>query len=493
MIIKSMNICKRFGATIALDCAQVQLSSGQIHSIVGENGAGKSTLLKIIAAVYKADSGEITIDGKQFDPKNLLDASKQGVTIVFQESTINPYISVAENIFIGRLEEYNRPFLGINWKKIKKDAQEILDSMEAEIDVNKDINSLDLGQWKLVEVARALSYNPSVLLLDESTAFLNNKESTAFLKAIKNLRDQGLAIGFVSHHMNEIFEVSDRITVMRDGKFVVEFSREEATMEAIEAAMVGRAIGSKMYPPQCERTSEEVVIRADHISITGKLDDISFDLKKGEILGIGGLKDAGGESILDAIYGVEPISTGKLAYCDEEFTVTTPNKSLQRKISLVPGERTLEGLITDFTIKENLVMSALPRKGLIRDRKGENELAEHFVEKIKIKTDNVDNTANSLSGGNMQKVVIGKCLAINPNVLLLNNPTRGIDVSARQEIYMLMRELCHEGFSIIMLTEDLLELLGMSDRIILMRKKKISHFFEKNKNLSEEDMIGYIV
>ncbi|MEN6622076.1 MAG: sugar ABC transporter ATP-binding protein [Smithella sp.] len=493
MIIKCTNISKRFGATIALDHAQVQLSSGQIHSIVGENGAGKSTLLKTIAAVQKADSGEITIDGKLFDPKNLLDASKQGVTIVFQESTINPYISVAENIFIGRLGEYSRPVLGINWKKIKKDAQKILDSMEAEIDVNKDINSLDLGQWKLIEVARALSYNPSVLLLDESTAFLNNKESTAFLKAIKKLRDQGLAIGFVSHHMNEIFEVSDWITVMRDGKFVVEFSKEEATMETIEAAMVGRAIGSKMYPLRHEESVGEVVIRADHISVAGKLEDVSFDLKEGEILGIGGLKDAGGESILDAIYGVEPISAGKFVFCDEIFTVTTPNKSLQRKIALVPGERTLEGLITDFTIKENLVMSALPRKGLVRDWRGENELAEHFVEKLKIKTNNVDNPANSLSGGNMQKVVLGKCLATNPNILLLNNPTRGIDVSARQEIYMLMRELCYEGFSIIMLTEDLLELLGMSDRIMLMRKKRVSHFFEKNENLSEEDMIGYIV
>jgi ABC-type sugar transport system ATPase subunit len=490
-------MCKRFGVTVALDNAHVELCSGQIHSLVGENGAGKSTLLKAIAAVHKADSGEIFIDDKPFAAKNLLDASKQGVTIVFQESTINPYVSIEENIFIDRLHEYNSPLTGIKWKNLRGDAQRILDSMQTDIKVEQDINSLDLGQWKLIEVAKALSYEPSVLLLDESTAFLNNKEARAFLNVIKKLREQGLAIGFVSHHLNEVFDISDRITVMRDGKFVAEFPGAEVNAEILESAMVGRAIGPKMYPDRNKKIPDEIVLQVENLSVKDQLDDISFDLRKGEILGIGGLKGAGGEAILDAVYGVQSISAGSIRYsvtaAAEKYSVTSPSQSLRRRIALAPGERTLEGLIPDFSIRENLTMANPPRKGFLRDKMGERKTSEYYVEHIKIKTNNIDNPTNSLSGGNMQKVVLGKCLAVNPHVMLLNNPTRGIDISARQEIYALMRELARGGLSIIMLTEDLLELLGMSDRIMLMRKKKISKLFSENSNLREEDLIGHIV
>lgn len=493
MILKAENICKHFGATIALDNARVELRSGEIHSLVGENGAGKSTLLKAIAAAHKMDSGTITIDGKPFLAKNLLDASRQGVTIVFQESTINPYISVAENIYIDRLHEYKKTCLGMDWKKLRADAQATLDSMETGIDVNSDIRSLNLGQWKLIEVARALSYSPSVLLLDESTAYLNNKEAEAFLKAIKKLRDKGLAIGFVSHHMNEIFDVSDRITVMRDGRFVLDIDGKDATNDILESAMVGRTISEKLYPVRRTNPSNEVILRAKHISVPNELEDVSFEVRKGEIFGIGGLKGAGGEAILDSIYGAVSFNEGEYEYNGETFTSTTPNKSLKRKIAMVPGERTLEGLITDFSIRENIVMSALPRKGLLRDKKEEQRMSKQYIGDIHIKTQNDNDPANSLSGGNMQKVVLGKCLATNPNILLLNNPTRGIDISARQEIYTLMRELANQGMTVIMLTEDLLELLGMSDRILIMKKHKISKLFEENPDLREKDVISYIV
>lgn len=492
MILKAENICKRFGATVALDHAQVELRSGEVHSLVGENGAGKSTLLKVIAAVYKPDSGIITIDDKPFAAKNFLDATKQGVAIVFQESTINPYISVAENIYIDRLHEYARPVIGLDWKRLRTDAQAVLNSMEAQIDVNCDIRSLDLGQWKLIEVARALSYNPSVLLLDESTAFLNSKEVKAFLNIVRNLRQKGLAIGFVSHHMNEIFEISDKITVMLDGKFVINIDGKDATNEILESAMVGRTVSEKLYPVK-STTKGNVALEVRNLSIPGELEDVSFNVRKGEILGIGGLKGSGGEAILNAIYGTEALKSGEFEYNSEVYSSTTPNKSLARKIAMVPGERTLEGLITDFSIRDNIVMSLLPRKGLLRDVKAEAQTSKRYVEKIHIKTTNDLNPVNSLSGGNMQKVVLGKCLAAEPNILLLNNPTRGIDISSRQEIYALVRELANEGMSIIMLTEDLLELLGMSDRIMIMKKNRISKIFEENINLQEKDVIGYIV
>lgn len=487
------DICKRFGATVALDHASVTLSSGEVHALAGENGAGKSTLLKVIAAVHKPDSGQIYLDKELFTPKDFLDSSAKGVTIVFQESTINPYISISENIYIDRLRIFNTKLKSIHWAKMRKCAQELLDSMGADIDVHRDIRSLDLGQWKMIEVARALAYDPRVLLLDESTAFLNNKEVKAFLGVIDTLRKKGLAIGFVSHHMNEVFEISDKITVMRDGRFVVELATKEATSEQLEAAMVGREIGAKLFPPRDAETSRETILKVKNLTVKEKAEDISFDLKRGEILGIGGLKGAGGEAVLGAIYGTEPISSGEIQYNDITFKATTPNKSLQRQIAMVPGERTLEGLIPEFSIKENLVMVALPKKGLLRDKKKETEISNSYVGRIRIKTKDYNNPANSLSGGNMQKVVLGKFLAANPHVLLLNNPTRGIDVSARQEIYALMREIVKSGVSIIMLTEDLLELLGMSDRIVIMRKKGISKIYEKAVGLTEADLIGNII
>lgn len=487
------DICKRFGATVALDNASVEFNSGEVHALAGENGAGKSTLLKVIAAVHRPDSGEIYLDEKRFIPKDFLDASSKGVTIVFQESTINPYITISENIFIDRLRVYNSWMKSIQWSKLKNDAQEILDSMGADINVNQDIRSLDLGQWKLIEVARALAYKPKVLLLDESTAFLNNKEIKAFLSVIDNLRQQGLAIGFVSHHMNEVFEISDRITVMRDGKYVVELNTKEATSERLESAMVGREIGAKLFPERQEQAAGETILSVKNLSVKDKLENVSFDLKKGEILGIGGLKGAGGEAVLEAIYGIEPIQSGSVEYKKETYRGTSPYKSLKRKIAMVPGERTLEGLIPEFSIQDNLVMAALPKKGLLRDKKQEHEISAAYIEKIRIKTKNYNDPANSLSGGNMQKVVLGKFLAANPSILLLNNPTRGIDVSARQEIYSLMRDIADSGVSIIMLTEDLLELLGMSDRIIIMRKKAISKVYEKAIGLTEADLIGNII
>ncbi|MEA4813787.1 MAG: sugar ABC transporter ATP-binding protein [Oscillospiraceae bacterium] len=493
MILRAENICKRFGATLALDKVTAEFRSGEVNALVGENGAGQSTLLKVVAAVHHADSGTMTLDGKPYSAVNPTDAARQGVAIVFQESTINPSISIAENVFIDRLHRYSTPLFGMNWKKLKKDAQGILDQMDAGIDVNGDLHKLDLGKWKLIEVARALSYNPQVLLLDESTAFLSLNESKAFIKSVKNLRESGLALGFVSHHMSEVFELADYITVMRDGKFITEMKREDATEEKLEDCMVGRQIGDKMYPARRATPASDEILKVENISIEGKLKDISFTLHRGEILGIGGLNGSGGDSILDAIYGACPVECGKITMNGETYHKTTPEKSIKRGLALLPGERTLEGLIVNFSIADNIVMSAGPKKGPLRDWNTEGELVTRYIKEVLIKTNDPKNAASSLSGGNMQKVVIGKCLAPQPEVLLMNNPTRGIDISARQEIYSLIRKLADNGLAIIMLTEDMLELLGMSDRIMITRDNKISKIFDENVNLKEEDLIGYIV
>lgn len=487
------NICKSFGVTKAVDNVAVKLCSGEVRAIVGENGAGKSTLLKIIAGAHSKDSGEIYIDGEFFNPTDLMDASGKGVTIVFQETTINPSLTIAENIFIDRLREFKKMFGVIDWKKIKSSAQKILDDIGADISVNRNIQSLDLGQWKIIEIARALSYNPKVLLLDESTAFLSNKEATAFLTVIEKLKNSGMAIGFVSHHMNEIFEIADKITIMKDGKWVSEHSTSEVTSKEIETLMVGREIGENFYPSRNSSVSKDIVLSTENLSVKGVLSDINLSLYKGEILGIGGLKGCGGEDVLRTIYGDTGFDKGRILLDHDEYKPKKPYHALANGVALVPGERTLEGLISGFPVINNISMAAIPKKGLLINKKAEYSIAIKYINDLKIKTSSPFLPCSSLSGGNMQKVVIGKCLATKPKILLLNNPTRGIDVGARHEIYNLIRGLSEEGMSIILLSEDLLELIGMSDRIYVMRRGKISGIFSSDELPSEEDLISHML
>jgi len=486
-------INKRFGATIALKDAGITLRCGQVHALVGENGAGKSTLFKVISAVHPKDSGEVILDGKEFKPVNLLDSSKNGVALVFQESTVDPYITISENIFIDRLREFKNRLGLIDWKRMKAEAQSILDTMEADISVDDNIWDLDLGQWKIIEIARALSYNPKVLLLDESTAFLNTKEVESFLYVVNKLKSQGLAIGFVSHHINEVFKIADVITVMRDGEVIVEFNIGDVTSDQIEATMVGREIGGTIYPERRAQSARPEVLSLESVSVKNKLDNISFKLYQGEVLGIGGLKGAGGDEILSLLYGDLKPEAGKITLFEKPYIPTSVNDALARKIAMVPGERTLEGLITEFSISDNLIMATMPRKGVFRDKKAEAQITNQYVEKLLIKTKNPALRASSLSGGNMQKVVIGKFLASHPKVFLLNNPTRGIDINARQEIYALIDGLVRQGLSVILLSEDLLELIGMSDRMMIMKDKKISKVFNRDENPQEEDIICYMI
>lgn len=261
----------------------------------------------------------------------------------------------------------------------------------------------------------------------------------------------------------------------------------------IESAMVGRSIGSSIYPAREKLKENPVVLRVENLSVENKIENINFELRKGEILGIGGLKGAGGETIINAIYGTEKITSGNIYLSGTKYEAPSPSKSIRNRMALVPGERTVEGLIPEFSVRDNLCLSALPHKGFLRDKTKEKEITVKQIELINIKTSNANLPVNSLSGGNMQKVVLGKCLSTEPDILLLNNPTRGIDIKARQDIYLLLRKLCSNGISIILLTEDLLELIGMSDRILLMKKKKVSKIFEENRSLSEEDIIGFIV
>lgn len=495
MLLKAQNISKSFGATQALDNVSITLDSGQVHALVGENGAGKSTLFKICAGAIQKDAGIMTIDGRPYEPRNMREAQRAGVALVFQEMTINPSLDIAENIFIDRMR-IHAGLIGLtNWSRLRIAAQRILDEIGANISVRDDIRDLDLGQLKVLEVARALSYKPSVLLLDESTAFLSTQEMTALFTVINNLRSQGIAIGYISHHLDEIERVADKITILKDGQWVGDYNRSELTNAEIEALMVGREIGHQIYPPAREFAinGSTPILAVENISVPGRLQDVSLDLYPGEVIGIGGLKGAGGETLINAIAGDIPVTAGRMRFADQVYQPRKPFDAWKQGIAYLPGDRTREGLIVDFSVQDNLSLASIPRRGPFVDRAAERSLVDRLIPLLQIKAASPAVACNSLSGGNLQKVVLGKCIAPEPKVLLLNNPTRGIDVGARMQIYATIRQLAERGLAIILLTEDLLELIGMSDRIVLMRKGRISKQFSHSDFPSEEELIGHII
>lgn len=494
MQLTATNICKTFGATTALKDVSAVFRSGEIRAVIGENGAGKSTLFKVISGVHERDSGTVDLDGKEFHPSDHIASAKQGVAYVFQESTVNPYISVAENIFLDRLRNFTTPMGLINRKLLEGSAQEILDGMGAHINVRSSLWELDLGQWKIIEIARALTYNPQVIFFDESTAYLNNQEIASFLGVVRNLKEKGLAIGFVSHHMNEIFQIADVATIMKDGQWVADKIVGEVTLEEIQLLMVGRNIGN-IYPKKKTAAPANPVIEAENVSCESGLNNVSFTLKKGEILGIGGLKGSGGEELLGVLLGDVPMTDGSLSLYGEPYRPKKPHDALKNKLTMLPGERTVEGLIVDFSIKDNINMGNLPRRfnGLFVDEAKEVSVADEMIRKVLIKASSCESLCSSLSGGNMQKVVLAKCLATHPDIILLNNPTRGIDVGARLEIYKLIHSLSEQGITFLMLSEDLNELIGLCDRAIIMRRGEISKQYDSGDAMTEEDIIGYML
>lgn len=494
MLFKAQNISKRFGATEALRDVAITLEPGKVHALVGENGAGKSTLFKICAGALQKDAGMMTLDENSFNPANMRSAQAAGVALVFQELTIVPSLGIAENIFIDRMHAF-AGYLGLSrWKKLRAAAQGILDDIGADISVTQNIDQLDLGQLKVIEIARALSYQPRVLLLDESTAFLNTQELERLFAVIRRLREQHIAVGYISHHLEEVEKIADDITILKDGTWVGHYKRGELTQRQIEARMVGREIGRDIYPPARDFEAKDVVLEIRDASLSGKMRNINLTLYRSEILGIGGLKNSGGEVLLEALVGDRPLVSGQMRLNAQTYRPRAPYDAWEQRIAYLPGERTGEGLIVDFSVSENLSMAAMPRRGQFVDRMAERKLVHDLIEELQIKAASPLVPCNSLSGGNLQKVVMGKCMATQPDVLILNNPTRGIDVGARMQIYSIIRDLAEKrGMSIILLSEDLNELIGMSDRIIIMRKGEISKEFAHGAFPSEHEIVSYMI
>ncbi len=472
-ILKMQQITKRFPGVLALDQVNISLDRGEVLALVGENGAGKSTLLKILSGAYVKDEGVIEFDGRVIDGYSPNEAIDMGISIIYQELDNYGTLTVTENILVNALPRKGGKFSPIDWKAANAKADELIRRITDEIDVTARINTLTAAQQQLVEIAKAMSRNMKVLVMDEPTSALNRVETEQLLKIVKNLAAEGIGIIYISHRMDEIFQISDRIQVMRDGKSVSSFLTSEVDEERIVREMVGRTLDS-MYP-HTKQTPGECILKVEHLTC-GKAEDVSFRLHRGEILSLFGLMGAGRTSMVRGLFGDRYIRSGSIEILGKTTRNRSPKEAIQNHIAYVPNERKLEGLMLTDTVRFNISISVVDilKKFLKVDKKAEEQITEHWIEKLGIRTPSGETKVVSLSGGNQQKVVIARWLETKPEILILNDPTRGIDVGAKAEIYRLMEELCWQGMGIIMISSELQETLSMADRILVMSEGRVT-------------------
>lgn len=472
-ILEMKQIYKAFPGVVAVDKVDLDLYSGEVLALMGENGAGKSTLIKILSGMYHADSGEIIIDGKSYSGFDTKEAINLGIAVIYQELNYLNDLSIAENIMLGQIP-VKGPLKKVDYSKLYASVKDIMEDVGLSHRKPADmVSSLSVAEKQLIEIARAFSHHVKVLVMDEPTSALNDTETKKLFTLIRKIRDKGVGIIYISHRMDELFEIADRIEIMRDGRYVTTKNVKETNTDEVVAHMVGREI-KDMYPGR-SCSIGNVVFEVKNLQ-TKFLKNIEFYVKKGEVVGFFGLMGAGRSEMARCIYGAVTPETIQLKMDGKDIENKTPLDSLKHKISYVPAERKTEGVNMAMSVKENITLSDL--SGLIRkgrlDLKHEKQIAAQWKEKLSIKTPKLETPAASLSGGNQQKIVIAKALNTSPEFLVLNEPTRGIDVGAKVEIYELINGLCEEGKAVLMISSELPEIMAMSDRIYVMCEGQIT-------------------
>ena len=469
-MLEMKHIHKKFPGVYALKDINFELRTGEVHALLGENGAGKSTLIKVLGGIYTADEGEIIINGKKVNIDGVKAAQANGVAIIHQELVLVPYMTVAENIFLGR-EPMSSGF--VDKKKMTHDAQKLLDDYQMGIQANQLIKELTIAQQQMVEIVKAISYNSKILVMDEPTSSISDKEVAFLFKTMRSLTSKGVGIIYISHKMSELEEICDRVTVMRDGEYVGTEVVKNTTKDALIAMMVGREL-TNYYTRDFEE-HEEVIMRCEGISDGELAENVSFELRKGEILGFAGLVGAGRSEVMKSIFGLMPKSTGDIYLEGKKVTINSPIDAMKNGIALVPENRKLEGLYLVQSVRFNSTIEVLNEfiKGIFVDNSKEREITQEYIDKMATKTPSQEQAIGNLSGGNQQKVLIGRWLATHPKILILDEPTRGVDVGAKSEIYAIMNKLAKQGMSIIIISSELTEILLMSDRIYIMAHGKM--------------------
>ena len=490
-ILEMRDIYKAFPGVVALDHVTLELEKGEIMALLGENGAGKSTLMKILSGAYHADEGTVLLEGREIKGYTTQDAIDMGISIVYQELNNIPDISVAENLFLNNLP-IRGPARRIDYAKLYEDSRALLERVGLR-DVNPKANlgSLSVAEKQLVEIAKAVSKNVKILVMDEPTSALNDAETDNLFELILRMRDAGVSVIYISHRMSEIYRVADSAMVMRDGRFIAKVRVADTTTDELVAYMVGRKIDD-MYPARHVTPGEEV-FAVEHLN-TQRLKDISFHIRAGEVVGLFGLMGAGRSEIADCIVGMKHRQTSSMRIRGRPYVPKSPAQALRNKITYVPAERKTDGLFLALTVRENITISNLDafiRFGKMNLHK-ERQIAEQWIRTLQVKTPKADTIIESLSGGNQQKVAVAKSLNTEPELVILNEPTRGIDVAAKVEIYNLINHLCQEGKAVLMISSELPEIMSMSDRIYVVCEGRMTGEVQK-ADFSQELLVKYAI
>ena len=488
-LLEMKNICKSFPGVNALQNVDFQLKAGEIHALLGENGAGKSTLIKVLGGIYHPESGEIFIDGNQVTITDVKSARDNGISIIHQELVLVPHMTIAENIFLGR-----EPLgaFGVDMKTMNSEAQKMLDNFDVKLDSDTLIADLTIAQQQMVEIVKAISFNCRILVMDEPTSSIADKEVSALFAIMHDLASKGVGIIYISHKMSEIFDVCDRVTVLRDGQYVGTRDVSATNKDDLVSMMVGRELNQ--YYVRDFKPSDEVVMRCEHISdglkAHSRVKDVSFELHRGEILGFSGLVGAGRSETMECIFGLMKGSSGKVILEGKEVKIRSAVDAMKYGLAFVPEDRKLDGLYHVQSVAFNSTIEVLGEiiKNLHVNAKREAEITQEFVDKMNTRTPSLEQVVSNLSGGNQQKVMIGRWLATSPKILILDEPTRGVDVGAKAEIYEIMNELTKQGVSIIMISSELPEIINMSDRVYVMYEGNITGCLEQ-EDISQESIM----
>ncbi|MCP1290654.1 sugar ABC transporter ATP-binding protein [Chromobacterium sp. S0633] len=488
MKVSMRGISKAFGPVKVLEAVDFTVTGGEVHALMGENGAGKSTLMKILSGVHQADAGEILLNDRPATIRSTTEAEAHGIAIIHQELNLIPQLSVMENLFLGREREHSR-FGVIRRAGMRREARQILQQLGAgQIDPEAEAGKLSIGQQQMVEIAKAMSLNAKVLIMDEPTAALTEREIEALFVFMEQLKRRGVAIVYVSHRMEEIFRVCDKISVLRDGCFVGERQIAATDFDEVVRLMVGREIGDRF--PKRASAPGAVRLEVEGLADDGRIRDIGFEVRAGEVLGVAGLMGAGRSEILNVLFGVRPRRQGRVRLDGAELDIRRPGDAIAAGIAYVTEDRKSQGLVLGMSVRENATLVHLRRHARLGvvNRRSENEEARRLIEQLRIRTRDAELDVKSLSGGNQQKVVFAKWLAEPPRLLLLDEPTRGVDVGGKAEIYHIINQLAAAGAAIVMVSSELPEVMAMSDRILVIHEGRRAGLFEAGAATQEDIM-----
>lgn len=491
-LLEMNNISKEFPGVRALDNVSLKLRKGEVFALVGENGAGKSTIIKILSGFYSNDAGEIRLNGEKVNIRNPKNAIDLGINTIYQETSLVSEITVAENIFLGKQPVSK---LGkINWKKMNNESERILKDLSIHLNPKALVSELSAAQCQLVEIAKAFSSSAKIIIMDEPTSAITEEDTINLFNLIKTIKKSGNSVIYISHRLKEIFEIADYVMVLRDGKAAKYLKVSETNEDEIIKYMVGRDLGD-IFGEKSYESKDNVVLEVGNLTKNGKFENISFNLKEGEILGLSGLVGAGRSEVVRAIYGLDRPDSGFIHIGGKKVTIKSSADGIKHGITFVSEDRRTESIIQRFTVKANITILLLKlivsKLGIISNKK-ENELSAKYVREFNIRTPSLEQLAMNLSGGNQQKVALAKCLSTSPKILILDEPTKGIDVGAKKEIHSLIKELANEGMSIILVSSELPEIIGMCHRVIVIREGKLMKIFNKNE-LNEESLMAAAV